>query len=162
MLACFLRTHLLLTLFDLLSVQPDLSSADAICDSKIREWLANRKKHAASKRKRTSSWISKLNNTQSKTNKSKCTCCNTPKRITRSKARSRHVIDETAYANSPVAPSMVTTPVVKHVIKKRKQPKKQQQKVTQQARPLVRVCLQLHLLPVFARLLFACLFVLFA
>ena len=103
-------------------------SAEQVCDEKIVEWLANRKKHAAHKRKRThrsarapspapASWITKIK-TPSKEG-------NTPKRSTNSLRRGRSAgpVDESNIF-SPLAPSMTRAPT--KPVKKQKQKTKTQ------------------------------------
>lgn len=88
-------------------------SAEDVCDDKIAEWLMNRKKHAASRRKRTRStarapaWITKLNSRK----KTLAQECNTPKRSTNSlrRGRSAGAIQEPNFC-SPLAPSMTRKP----------------------------------------------------
>ena len=78
-------------------MQVNHESAEKVCDEKITKWLADRKKHAAHKRKkRTRSsvsalppappWIMKMN-----ARKSPMKECNTPKRSTNSLRRGHSV-----------------------------------------------------------------------
>jgi len=93
-------------LFVACCLQDSFESADAICDDKIREWLHERKKHADPKRKRSL--------TKSKIQKSVVSCeGNTPKRHTRSTRHYKRVDSELQkQVFSPVATSMLATPVV--------------------------------------------------
>jgi len=99
-----------------------MSEAEAVCDGKIREWLDNRKKYASQKRKRTT-WI-RRRTTPTKE-------CNTPKRAfthnSNRRGKSSGVLDEQNEKEifSPVANSMVATPMAKHVRKKPQKKKKQ-------------------------------------
>lgn len=91
----------------LLASQDTFKSADSVCDAKIRQWLHDRKKHADPKRKRS----------RGKKNASVVTLeGNTPKRHTRSSRHSKR--EEQAKMFSPVANSMVVTPVAQHVKQK--------------------------------------------
>ena len=92
--------------------QPDYESADAVCDTHIKQWLASRKKHATVKRKRN---LPKQKHKHYARVPDKATC-NTPKRSTRS-TRGHSEIAKDVAVFSPVAPSMTTTPIVKHALK---------------------------------------------
>ena len=92
----------------LLASQDSLESADSACDAKIRAWLRDRKKHANPKRKRSR---------RGKKNVPVVTLeGNTPKRHTRSTRHSKR--EEQTKVFSPVASSMVLTPVAQHVKQK--------------------------------------------
>ena len=105
-------------------MQVNHESAEKVCDEKITKWLADRKKHAAHKRKkRTRSsvsalppappWIMKMN-----ARKSPMKECNTPKRSTNSLRRGRSTGTIEPNDFSPLAPSMTRKPVkVKKKIK---------------------------------------------
>ena len=109
-------------------LQDTFESADSICDDKIRQWLHDRKKHADPKRKRSRA---KSKNQE----KIVSVAGNTPKRHTRSTRHAKRVdSEETMF--SPVAASMVITPVVKHVHKNR--PRKQKKN---KICPVCNVCL---------------------
>jgi len=106
--ACLtLLFDLTILIFLLLASQDTFESADSVCDAKIRQWLHDRKKHADPKRKRS----------RGKKNVSVVTLeGNTPKRHTRSSRHSKR--EEQTKFFSPVASSMVVTPVAQHVKQK--------------------------------------------
>lgn len=133
-------------------LQATFESADSICDDKIRQWLYDRKKHADPKRKRSrKKQRGKMLNVDTLDG-------NTPKRHTRSTRHSKRVdLEEERKVFSPVASSMVLTPVVQRV-KHNNKVKRAKQKQKENNPMMVRktVCL-LPALPVclsLARLLF--------
>jgi len=123
----------------LLCLQATLESADSICDAKIRQWLHNRKKHADPKRKRS------RKNQGGKLLTVATLDDNTPKRHTRSTRHSKRVdLEEEKKVFSPVASSMVLTPVVqrvKHNSKVKRVKKKYKKKNPMMVRKLFVCCL---------------------
>ena len=105
-------------------MQVNRESAERVCDEKIAEWLANRKKHAAHKRKRNrgsgkssnAPWITKMSARNSPMKE-----CNTPKRSTNSLRRGRSAgAIQDSHIFSPLAPSMTRKPTKPTKIKKKK------------------------------------------
>ena len=130
---CLHLTHLFIGC--LVALQATLESADAICDAKIRQWLHDRKKHADPKRKRS------RNNQKKKVLNVATVEGNTPKRHTRSTRHAKRDLEEERKVFSPIAGSMVSTPVVQRV--KHKKVKKQKNK---KKNPIM-VCSTVSLLP---------------
>ena len=120
-------------------MQVNKSSAESVCDQKIREWLMKRQKHAPIRRKRTRArWIKKISNRSTPAKQ-----CNTPKRSTnasRRSTRSSGLVCENLF--SPTAPSMTSMPpVVKEVLKKKQTKQKvQRNKKKEKKQTIVEVC----------------------
>lgn len=98
-------------------------SATSVADEHIHDWLMKRTKHASSKRKRAK-WITKMG-----ARKLTPTKCNTPKRVTttatrRTRRTAAAVTTPDKKVFSPLAPTMLRTPVVKAVQKKKKKTRK--------------------------------------
>lgn len=94
-------------------------SAASVADNHINEWLINRTKHASSKRKR-GRWITKKG-----VRKLTPTKCNTPKRVTttatrRTRRTASAVTTPDKKIFSPLAPTMLRTPVAKAMQNKEK------------------------------------------
>lgn len=102
-------------------------SAASVADEHIYDWLMERTKHASTKRKRAK-WITKMG-----ARKLTPTKCNTPKRITttatrRTRRTAAAVTTPDKKVFSPLAPTMLRTPVVKVVQKKKKKNKSNKNK----------------------------------
>ena len=96
-----------------------LETASSVADEHINNWLINRTKHASSKRKRSK------RTTKLSTRKLTPTKCNTPKRVTttatrRTRRTAAAITTPDKKVFSPLAPTMLRTPVVKAVHKKEK------------------------------------------